>query len=393
MRMKKIMILAVAAVALAACSRTFDTAPVAQAEIGFGTWNEVLTKARAATNDNTAFANGEAFDVYGFKTISSGNSVVFNGDDVTATVSGSTVTWDYAPHRFWDPAASSYTFFAALPAGQLADEANAGDYATTGLFTSNDITFDDPTAFSNDILVADKKVCAGSGDSAPYSYATYQTGNKVQLSFNHVATGVELYVKQDNKLGNAVVKVTALSLLNISNKGTFTVSAYEGTGSVVPTVAWTEATTPTYLGTSNEYKVLDASSDSDDVTASGKTTYDSHTATATVTGAKIFDGYVFMPQTLHPKDNEDTAPIQQIKLSYTIQVGTEAPNVYTDIVFNIRNFQATDTDNNSGTDITAWAPKTKYVYTMTIGANAIEFSATVKNWESTVSEGYHYLVN
>ena len=392
MRMKKIMIFAVAVLTLAACSKTFDHSKAATEgnAIGFGTWAETLTKARATASDNTAFANGEKFDVYGFKTTASGNSVVFNGDDVTATVSESTVTWDYTPHRFWDPSASSYTFFAVLPAGKLADE-GANPYATTGKFTSTPITFSNPTSLADDILVANKEVVNGasSSSSAPYSYT-----NPVQIKFNHVATGVELYVKQDNNLGDgAVVKVTALSLLNISNKGTFTVSDYEGTDSVVPTVSWTEDTTPTYLGTSNEYKVLDAATDSDDVTASGKTTYTNHAASATVTGAKVFDGYVFMPQTLHPTDGEDTAPVQQIKLSYTIQVGTEAPNVYTDIVFNIRNFQATDTDNNSGTDITAWAPKTKYVYTMTIGAKAIEFSATVKNWESTVSEGYHYLVN
>lgn len=372
MRMKKLVVLAAAAIAAVACTRTFDMAPVNQQAIGFSTWADVMTKARANSNDNTAFQSGDVFDIYGFKTVGGTNHVVFDGDDVIATVSGSTVTWDYAPHRFWDPAASSYTFFAVLPAGNLATAP-----AETGLFVSNDIPFNDPTNFSNDILVADKKVVTGTGTIAPYSYS-----NPVEMQFNHVASSVDLLVKQDNTLGDAVVKVTALSLLNIHNSGHFTVSEY---ATNVPTVTWTEASPASKLN-SGEYVVLNASSDTDDVTATGKTTYDSHSASNTVTAAPIFQGYVFMPQDI-------TATEQQIKLSYTIQVGTEAPNVYTDIVFDIRDFMTTDTDNNSGTRITTWAPKTRYIYTMTIGANAIQFTASVKNWEATDVNGYHYLVN
>ena len=381
MRMKKLMILAVAAIALVACSRTFEHHATEGSPIGFGTWNEVLTKARATANDDTAFEAGDVFDVFGYKTTAA-NHIVFNGDDVAATVSGSTVTWDYTPHRFWDPAASSYTFFAVLPANILAAEANEGDYATTGLFTSNDITFDDPTAFDNDILVADKEPVAGSGGAAPYSYT-----NPVQIKFNHVASAVDLLVKQDNKLGNAVVKVTALSLLNISNKGHFTVSAYAASSPYVPTVAWTEAATPTYLGTSNEYVILDSASDSDDVPVTGKTTYDSHAVDSNNGDpAELFTDYVFMPQPL-------VADAQQIKLSYTIKVGDEDPNVYTDVIIDIRDFMTTDSDNNSaGSAITAWAPKTHYIYTMTIGANVIEFTATVKDW-ATTTNGYQYLLN
>ena len=373
MRMKKLIILAAAAIAAVACSRTFDTAPANQQAIGFSTWADVMTKARATAGDNTAFQDGDIFDIYGFKTVGGTNSVVFNGDDVTATVSGSTVTWDYETHRFWDPAASSYTFFAVLPANQLETAP-----AETGLFVSKDITFGDPTNFSNDILVADKKVMNGTGSSAPYSYS-----NPVEMQFNHIASSVDLLVKKDATLGDAVVKVTALSLLNIHNSGHFTVSEY---ASNIPTVTWDEAATTSKLN-SGEYVVLDAAKNSDDVTAAGQTTYANHNASSTTgTAAPIFQGYVFMPQNI-------TASEQQIKLSYTIQVGEEAPNVYTDVVFDIRDFMTTDTDNNNGTQITTWAPKTKYIYTMTIGANAIQFTASVKNWEATDVNGYHYLVN
>ncbi len=376
MRMKKIMIIAVAAIALVACSKTFDHNKSEGSAIGFGTWTETLTKARA--NGTSSFVSGDAFEVYGTKTVSSTKQVVFHNVDVAYNGS----VWDYAPHRFWDPAASQYDFYAVMPKDILVAEANAGDYAKTGLFTSDDITFGDPTANSNDIMVADHKVCEGSGTEAPYSYSAFQTDTKVQLSFNHVATGVTLKVKQDNNLGDATVIVTALSLLNISNKGHFTVSEYSTN---VPTVAWTAATSPTTLG-SGEYTILSSSSDTDDVPVAGKTPYTSHAAGETTgTPATLFENYVFMPQNLD-------AATQKIKMSYTVQVGTETPNVYTDVLIPIANFQQTDTDNNSGTKIGTWAPKTKYEYTITIGANVIEFTATVKAWETT-TPGYYYLVN
>lgn len=385
MRMKKLLIIAAAALLAAACAKTYEVKETTPPAIGFGTWTDVMTKARATGTGS--FANGDEFEVYGTKTVSGAKSVVFH--DVDVKFDGT--NWDYSPHRFWDPAASQYEFYAVMPKDILAAEATTGDYAKTGLFTSTDITFGDPTANSNDILVADQKVCTPEGASAPYDYSAFQTGNKVQLSFNHVATGVDLFVKQDATLGDAVVKVTALSLLNISNKGHFTVSAYETN---VPTVGWTPATSPTVLETvasSGEYKVLDASDASDDVIVSGKTTYNaSHAATGTVgSAAPIFTGYVFMPQTLN-----SGAGAQKIKLSYTIQVGTEDPIEYNDFVFDISKFQTTDTDNNGGEDIAVWAPKTKYIYTMTIRAeNVIEFTATVKEWGTTITEGYHYLVN
>lgn len=381
MRMKKILILAVAATALVACAKSFDKSTSEGQAIGFGTWNEVLTKARAATNDNTAFVTGDAFDVYGYKTLPGSpatNSIVFNGDDVTATVSGSTVSWDYTQHRFWDPAASSYTFYAVLPAGNLAAEENEGDYATTGLFKSNTISFDDPTAFSNDLLVANEKTV----DDDDF-------GDEVELTFNHIASCVDLYIKQDANLGeNAVVKVTDLSLLNIHNSGKFVVGSYS-TG--VPVVTWTDAAnfdTPatTYLESTDgtqEYVVLSGA----EVTVGGKTTYVNNSATGTSGAPKdLFTGYVFMPQTLDASE-------QQIKISYTITVGTEEPIVFTDKVIDFADFITTDKDNNTGTAIASWAKNTHYIYYITIGANIITFTAKVANWDSTTITGYQYLLN
>lgn len=365
--MKKIILIAAVAIAAAACSKTFDTNPAAsQKAIGFGSWNETLTKARATGADDTAFNNGDAFDVYGTKTLSGAKTVVFSGDDVTATVASGSVTWDYTTKRYWDPAATAYEFYAVLPANKLTAEANAGDYAKEGKF-SGSFTFGDPKSDTkaNDIMIANQT-----------SVAPAKFGQPVNMVFNHAASCIDVYVKKDVALDGAVVKVTDLSILGIKNAGDFAVSNYTASK---PTVVWTNQ-----AGTGN-YSVIESA----DVTVGGSTTYDaSHNQTNTATGAaKIVDGYVFMPQGL-------VADTQKVKISYTIKVGTEEPNTYTDIEIDFNTFQESDTDDNhdSAHAITAWNTNTHYIYYITIGAKAIKFTAEVVEWEATTVSGYHYIV-
>ena len=395
MRMKKLMILAVAAIALAACSRTFEHHAVEGTPIGFGTWTETLTKARATASNNTAFQNGDKFNIYGYKTKGNpaANTVVFNGDEVSATVSGSDVTWDYTQHRFWDPAATSYTFYAVLPSNLLNTASTAttdpnynNAYANNGTFASNAITFDNPTAFNNDILVATPLTVA----NATYSAANY----KVPLVFNHIASCVDLKLKKDAGLGNAVVKITSLSLVNIHNAGHFSITYPTD----VPVAAWNEESTPGYLGTetSGNY-VYNVTLPDGGATAAGSTTYnDSNVGTTTGNAGEVFSGYVFMPQ-----DILTTGTQQQIKFTYTLAVGNEAPIEFADQVINICDFLTSDknieADAYSSTEqnlrITRWAPKTHYTYTITIGAGAvIAFTASVDNWAAP-GTGYQYLVN
>ena len=388
MRMKKLMILAVAAIALVACSKTFDTGVRTNEgkAIGFGTWTETLTKARATNSNNTAFENGDTFNIYGYKTKSSTNTVVFNGDVVTATVSNSDVSWDYTQHRFWDPSATSYTFYAVMPSGLLATE-GASPYATTGLFASSPVSFDNPTAFNNDILVA---------TPLTVDNATFTTDNyKVPLVFNHIASCVDLKLKKDIKLGDAVVKITALKLVNIHNAGHFTITY----PSNVPVAEWNEETTVGYLAaaSNNEYTVTLPNGGA---VAAGSTTYDSGTHVGTTPAnpapGEVFSGYVFMPQTILTSGTQ-----QQIKFTYTLAVGDEAPIEYADQIINICDFLTSDKDieasdytsTEEALRITSWAPKTHYTYTITIGAgNVIGFTASVAEWAAT-SNGYQYLVN
>ena len=92
-----------------------------------------------------------------------------------------------------------------------------------------------------------------------------------------------------------------------------------------------------------------------------------------------------MPQTLDGS--------QKIRLSYTIQVGSEAPNEYNNIDIDLASFLTpNDTDNSAGTAITSWNAGTHYTYYITIGAKSIVFTANVNEWASTAN-GYRYLIN
>ena len=98
------MILAVAAIALVACSKTFNTASNEGTAIGFNTWAETLTKVR--TQGSSTFANGDDFAVYGYKYVTSSDTKTTVFDDVDVNYDGS--AWTYSPTRFWDQATDSY---------------------------------------------------------------------------------------------------------------------------------------------------------------------------------------------------------------------------------------------------------------------------------------------
>lgn len=374
MRMKKLMILAaVAAIAATACTRTFEVEPTPGTAIGFGTWANTLTKAEHRTPGTNTFLSGDTFNIYGFKTISSTPSVVFNGDVVTAYdasdgITGETVSyWKYdTPLRFWDPSATSYTFFAASPSGKLATAP-----AETGEFETNELTFG---GHDNDILIADKKVVAKAAYSA----------SPVTLNFNHMASRIDIKVKKDISLVNAsaTVTISAASLAAIKNTGTLTITGYDGGNH--PTFdgfGWTPDATPTTTGYAHNTTLpLDVSA---------YTEYTAHVAGGTTsTPQDLFTNFVLMPQDLSDHS-------QKIVLSYTITTGGPLPtpvytSTYTDVEIPFDAFITTDRDDNTGTAITGWLPGKHYTYYITIGANAITFSAEVTPW--TVIPGYNYLV-
>ena len=340
--MKRILILAaVAALTASACTKSFEAVPTQGSSLGFGTWANVLTKARTA--GSSTFVNGDDFNVYGFKTISSANTTVFDGD----VVSFDGTDWTYSDLRFWDTNASSYTFYAASPAGLTA----SAD-AQTGEFTSNSITF---AGNDNDILVADKAVVANA-----------DFNNLVNLSFNHIASLVDFKVKKHAEIAAATVSVTSFQISDIDNVGSFSVSNTYATDSH-PDVTWNATARGMYSNTSG---VTSVATLPDDIGTDGSDFLINH--------------LVAMPQSFRTDSNKQTVTIE-----YTITSGGDT--ITNSATFDLKTFDNEDDKDNEDTLIGGWEGGKHYTFYITINANAITFSASIADWV-TADNGYHYLL-
>ena len=393
MRMKKLMILAVAAIALVACSRTFDTQPASQAQIGFGTWTGTLTKAISdprVAGTNT-FGVGDSFAVYGYKAKSDDSDphTVFDDDAVEMTVAGNPGTWVYTPLRFWDKNYDKYIFYAISPS-------SVGKAATvdpqTGEITSASISFTGKNVAS-DVLVADKKTVLK---------ANY--GSQVVLDFNHVASLVDFKVSKAPNLKDATVKVTAFSISNIENAGVLSVSdAYNAsvygssptglnpvatwstgnaTGSYGPGDGVTEVTLGTGLEIAENSAFTNFDGTDNGEPADGKSTF-------------IINNLIVKPQPLtaptNATDFTETKP--QLSITYTITTGSgtsESTTTYSSKLW-LSDFDIVNDNAQDDTKVGSWATGKHYIFYITLDANPIVFGASVTDW--TTGNGYHYLVN
>ena len=406
MRMKKIMIVAVAVLTVAACSKTFDHSKAATEgnAIGFGTWAETLTK--AAGKD--AFGANDYFYVYGFNTLTGRdpvNSNIFDGVNVS-TEDGN--EWEYAPIRFWDSKTESYTFFAVSPSEASIAVSDLITYDATdvqdGKFTSKDRTF---SGSNEDILVADKKVVLNT-----------DYNKVVNLNFRHAAAKFDLKVRKGPGLvaANAVVKISKVELQNIQTKGHFVVSDYNAADATSdPNKAniarWNLAETPvtgTYTSTS------DVSTTTVEISPSAKFTVNSSaTGDTPYASDYLIQDLIVMPQSFVPSaaaaDPEPAVAGQKLVISYEITTGDSSatPSTAQTVEFNDKEydlilFDGTDyptdddssdaVDYNKATKVSGWDPGVHYTYIITIDANAIVFSAQIQPWGDAVG-GYYYLLN
>ena len=372
--MKKLMILAVSAIALVACSKTFDTSKSEGAAIGFNTWAETLTKAGTGrTIGGTEFVAGDYFFVYGNAATT---GTAFDGDKVSA--SGSPLTWSYSPIRFWNRDNDYYDFYAISPSEDTYDAATslvASHTVSTGAMTTVSLTMG---GADNDILVADKKKVVK---------ANY--GEEVQLNFRHAAALLDLKVRKGAALGtNGVLKVTSATLENIDNIGTFSVASYNAPDAESnpnkANISWTATGhSGTYSGANGvKHTSSDIISSSTEVTTNGD--------------QYLINNLVVMPQTF-------SASTQRLKITYTITTGTgeaEQTSTFTDKTYDLVLFDKTDYNSSLGTDpdaqnanprVTGWVDGVHYTYIITIDAEAITFSATMQPWGT--DNGYYYIIN
>lgn len=396
MRMKKLMILAVVALATVACSKSFDKAPVSQAEIGFGTWTETLTKAIsdprvAGTN---AFGVGDSFAVYGAKIVNApaSTTTVFDDDEVEMTAAGVPGTWTYSPTRFWDQNTDSYVFYAISPSSV---GTSATVYPQTGVIASASITF---AGNDNDILVADKETVLK---------ANY--GSVVQLDFNHVASLVDFKVSKAPNLHDATVKITGFTLGNIQTTGVLSVSAdYNSTnygGTNGPVATWSSTATGSYLPAAGVTPVY--GDDGANAIAVGNPLTivedDAFPVPAEPGDGKstfVVNHLVVKPQAFNePSDRTDpadasNAAAQKITISYTITTSdansNTSTNTYTSTLW-LYDFDIINDTDQEDSKVGSWATGKHYTFYITIDSTPIVFGARINDW--TTGTGYHYLIN
>lgn len=348
------LIVAVAATALVACTKTFDHNQSEGLTIGFGTWSDVMTKA-----PKTAFVDGDEFDVFGYKWMDAGTPAaasVFEGVDVEYDAANT--KWSYSPLRYWDPSYDNYTFFAVWPKDILA----SGTYAQTGLFVTSELTFD---GADEQLLIAQKNTVV----KANYNQV-------VPLVFKHMGALVDIKVKKHTDIASAELVVTSIALDNIQTKGKFTVASYDGSNNPVGTAGvngWELAATP----------VTD-SYDENDGEGASLPTLAASTGTTTGTAGELINSLVVMPQALDGT--------QTLTITYTLEDESGIVNTYAPAAIGLDKFDNTDNKSNASTFITAWQPGYHYTLYVTINANAIEFSASIADWDVT-TDGFHYLLN
>jgi hypothetical protein len=360
--MKKVVILAAAALTLAACAKTYELQETAQPKIGFGTWNDAMTKAAL-----TGFVANDEFDVFGFKWNSdSDKATVF--DDVDVKYDGT--NWSYSPLRFWDAKYDHYTFFAAYPKNKLTTKP-----AQTGLFVSDELTYNGQKEV---LLVAQKK------DVEKTNY-----NKTVELKFKHVGSLVDIKVKKHTDIAAAKVEVTSIALSGIQTKGKYTVDSYDATSknpvgktvSGVEGLGWELATTPVENTAVAPYF------------SNSTVTLAKDGGVGTANAENLLTDLVLMPQTLAT----NAGPM--ITISYTITTGEGATKdevTFEDVPVYFGAFDKTDPDptgGNSDPRISAWMPGVHYTYYITINANAITFTASIDPWDTTDATGHYYLIN
>lgn len=340
MRMKKLMILAVAAIALVACSKTFDVGTSSREgrAIGFSTWAEHLTKTRVAGTN--AFVDGDSIQVKGYKHLTS-DVLVF--DNVKVGYDGS--AWAYANPRYWDHQADYYTFFAVSSPDTELSIGDAGAIAATQVvFHGND----------NDVLLA---------DSVKVNNA--QFGNEVHFDFRHIAALIDLNVKKTANLADATVSIDTVTFEGVDTTATLAV-AYSAK---VPTVTWASRVTGKY---NNRSGVTPRSLE--DLANIGQT------------GDSLITRLIVVPQELG-----DT---RILKISYTIKDKDNNENTFSNVSIKLNEFDTESNEVNAEDDKTigSWVANTHYIYTLTIDADIITFSAEIKAWETTPVNGYYYLI-
>ena len=244
---KSFMLIAAAAAMFAACQQedvVIDQSSNnnVQQAIGFSTYTPSMT--RAENSDATKTSDLEnyqyQFTVYGFKYVGTTSPVetkVFDKQLVQWSAGQaapflSAGDWFYAPVRYWDKAATSYSFYACTPStapvtGDPLFKFDSEKYT----FSLEGYTIDGKSLAQNDEVTGQPyDIFAQNNDvtkNRDYMIATDVTGystytkDRVQFNFNHILSRFNMAVKTTIPASTATVTLKELSINNMPGQGNF----------------------------------------------------------------------------------------------------------------------------------------------------------------------------
>lgn len=383
--MKKTLILAaVAAVALSACSKneiieTINKVPE-EVAIGFSNYTpKTLSKANDTYVSGTTLVSGKHFGVYAWQTangtfldVTPGTPDFMNPVDVTwAGDTGSGETNTYSPLRYWPSGdtPANLSFAAYYPYGGAGITAptfatGVGTYAFTAQSAPADMV---------DFCVADvvnDQVYGSTNAGSSYK-------GTVKFTFKHQLTKVQFKFKTTEAVSddaNTTINLVEAKLNNVKTKGTlsatYALASPQGVNKLgTTTTAWSDqalAATPV---------VYDVTLNTQDPSSSNKIEL---TKTAsTVANADIF---LMVPQAM-----VDKAGIDPQYLEVTWEVITDGVTTTNTQKLYFKN----DVYNGDDPDATGyaqedidWGMNNFITYTITIGPKPIYFTAAVTGWDA-----------
>lgn len=405
--MKNILFLLSATALLASCNQdilvdTPQPKPEAPRHIGFETFVDKATRTDA-NNSNALDFFYPTFNVYGWKTVGSVTSPVFENvvvsyydDTNTSTTTPSAewgdnpaTGWYYENIRYWDKMASKYQYsaFTPTPSGvsfkctsdgliEIGTEANPVTVDSKNLMStpSTSLAY---TGFVKDYMTA-QATAEPSTDAADMS-------TPVSLNFSHLQAKLNIRIKLDGSMKTAQnIKVTQIDVHNLNDKGYYTNA--KNNGKEVGVSGWTLGTaTATYVpSVTTDYLINNADE------GEGIVSYHNHYVLEQLIIPQTITKFV--PQT--PETTEDTddntgseddteeptpsaVPLPVSLTEYEVAcvyveytIGTEVFKSFTPLS-NIFSNEATY--NFEGGK--------QYTLNITIGPKPIKFTAVVSEWK------------
>lgn len=265
--MKNLLFLLSATALLASCNQdilvdTPQPKPEAPRHIGFETFVDKATRT-AGTNSTSLNDFYPTFNVYGWKTVGSVTSPVFenvlvsycNGVDKKPSAEwgdNAPAGWYYENIRYWDKMASKYQYsaFTPTPSGvsfnctsdgliEIGTEANPVTVDSKNLMStpSTSLAY---TGFDKDYMTA-QATAEPSTDAADMS-------TPVSLNFSHLQAKLNIRIKLHESMKTAQdIKVTQIDVHNLNDKGYYT-NAKDENGNEAGVSGWTVGTaSDTYI--------------------------------------------------------------------------------------------------------------------------------------------------